>query len=497
MGDEFKVSFGRSCMRSAHHNNGVIGQKDMRSAIVEFQFAAFLSRACGKIRRHWLRLATTSLAMVLRNSTYCVAQDAVIPSGLVALLADENGSFSNFAGEMLERSLGRSGCKAGDLVKAFYSGDVVSLDGTRMSCVSSRQPKNGKSCWFDARIAEDRGSVLLLDWADGDRKNREVRRDWVQTLNGQLCSTLREGAAEQLSPSEPPSGKLQKSSIAGSYTSRQQLGIVTVVVSLLVLSLCTWNWSLTKKVAAFARTRRSCAKEGQSEKAQRPLMSPLTKGRPKKRHHVGRAEAGGKAGSSDNTSVGTSCSAVHQGGSHRSSSHCTKNPELLVSSEGKRDDRGGVGLIGGKTFDIAAALVISAGTSALGALVGSLLGSQVGLAGVCTLVLVQTAVLVGFASLLLIQVDKRIRAERDRENEASGASLLSMLPAASEVDDWEWQCPEGNRLEPWQAPNLRACDSCGKARAARTNFLYSTASDWGACEECVRIASKQSIDCPS
>lgn len=60
-----------------------------------------------------------------------------------------------------------------------------------------------------------------------------------------------------------------------------------------------------------------------------------------------------------------------------------------------------------------------------------------------------------------------------------------------EDDDWEWQCPQGTRLEPYRSTSDMLCSSCGKRWPKGTFFLWSSKSKWASCEDCVRAAAEQ------
>lgn len=59
---------------------------------------------------------------------------------------------------------------------------------------------------------------------------------------------------------------------------------------------------------------------------------------------------------------------------------------------------------------------------------------------------------------------------------------------------WEWRCPGGHLLTPTTFGKPRLCDSCSSVCLAGVEFLYSSESNWGACEECVGMAMEGPVE---
>lgn len=66
------------------------------------------------------------------------------------------------------------------------------------------------------------------------------------------------------------------------------------------------------------------------------------------------------------------------------------------------------------------------------------------------------------------------------------------IPCASDQSgDWEWQCPDGHRLEPYVVPagaERMQCSSCRQRQHPGKSILRSSVSGWLACEDCIRLA---------
>lgn len=60
-------------------------------------------------------------------------------------------------------------------------------------------------------------------------------------------------------------------------------------------------------------------------------------------------------------------------------------------------------------------------------------------------------------------------------------------------EDWEWQCPDGFRLQPYVCPEPLLCASCGETQPKGSSVLRAEESGWAACEECIRIAWGQPV----
>eukprot|EP00930_Biecheleria_cincta_P019817 TRINITY_DN15042_c0_g1_i1.p1 TRINITY_DN15042_c0_g1~~TRINITY_DN15042_c0_g1_i1.p1 ORF type:complete len:514 (+),score=117.50 TRINITY_DN15042_c0_g1_i1:121-1662(+) len=70
-------------------------------------------------------------------------------------------------------------------------------------------------------------------------------------------------------------------------------------------------------------------------------------------------------------------------------------------------------------------------------------------------------------------------------------------PASDQHGDWEWQCPDGHRLDPYIIPagtKSMQCSSCRQRQHPGTSVLRSSITGWLACEDCIRLASELPLE---